>query len=75
MTALRKRQKRLFSRSRKPMGFATMSKRRVMEIARLGGTAVSKHRQHMAEIGSLGGKARKGWRKVRAQFRQEHPLP
>lgn len=75
MSTRLKRHKRLHSGARKPMGFATMSKRRVMEIARLGGTAISKHRQHMAEIGSLGGKARKGWRKVRAQFRQEHPLP
>lgn len=86
------------------MGFATMSKRRVMEIARLGGTAVSHcklceagfpledgyhiptqrlgmipvircRKVYMAGIGAKGGKARKGWRKARAQFRKEHPLP
>lgn len=75
MTSLRKRQKRLFSRSRKPMGFATFSRKRVCAIASLGGTAISRDRDHMAAIGAKGGKARKGWRKSRAQFRKEHPLP
>lgn len=75
MTARQKRQKRLFSRPRKPMGFATLARRRVCAIASLGGAAISRDREHMAAIGAKGGKARKGWRKARAQFREEHPLP
>ena len=38
-------------------GFAAMDEAKQKEIARKGGEAVSKNREHMAEIGAKGGRA------------------
>lgn len=41
-------------------GFAAMDEKKQREIARKGGEAVSRNREHMAEIGRKGGKASHG---------------
>lgn len=54
-------------RRKRRTGFASMDPARVREIASMGGTAVSSRREHMAEIGAMGGAARRGWRKLAAR--------
>lgn len=43
------------SEPKKNVGFAAMSKEQQVAIAKKGGKAVSKNKEHMAEIGRKGG--------------------
>jgi len=57
------------SGSRSLRGFAAMDEAKQREIARKGGEAVSKDREHMAEIGAKGGRASHRGRSTRPSSR------
>ena len=51
-------------------GFASMGEAEQREIARMGGTAVSENREHMAQIGRKGGEASAEARSAASKERQ-----
>lgn len=51
-------------------GFASMGEAEQREIARMGGTAVSENREHMAQIGRKGGEASAEARAAASKERQ-----
>ncbi len=51
-------------------GFASMGEAEQREIARMGGTAVSENREHMAQIGRKGGEASAQARSAASRERQ-----
>lgn len=51
-------------------GFASMGEAEQREIARMGGTAVSENREHMAQIGRKGGEASAEARSAASRERQ-----
>lgn len=51
-------------------GFASMGEAEQREIARMGGTAVSENREHMAQIGRKGGEASAEARSAASRDRQ-----
>ena len=51
-------------------GFASMGEAEQREIARMGGTAVSENREHMAQIGRKGGEASAEARSTASKERQ-----
>ena len=51
-------------------GFASMGEAEQRELARMGGTAVSENREHMAQIGRKGGEASAEARSAASRERQ-----